>query len=192
MKKFLIEKYGKEQGKQIWYSTQQRIEVLLSDSKLATSKNRCDTLKNTILPRIALYLVLQDLPMEKADAYAVIREYLQTVVCTKMSKQYQRLENIPAFYYIFQRIFIQTTLTEDLWDATLEQKSKEDFAIDIHKCLWYDACVENKCPEICKLFCECDDENYGHLRKIGFHRTGSIGNGNEKCDFKFTNRKYQR
>ena len=55
----------------------------------------------------------------------------------------------------------------------------------ITKCLWHTACVENGCPELCRLFCDVDDVTYGGLNKIGFSRTKTLGYGGDCCDFHF-------
>lgn len=33
------------------------------------------------------------------------------------------------------------------------------------KCLWYTACIENNCEELCRLFCDVDNVTYGGLKK---------------------------
>ena len=45
--------------------------------------------------------------------------------------------------------------------------------------------MENGCPELCPLFCDVDDVNYGGLRKMGFSRTKTLGYGGDCCDFHF-------
>lgn len=189
MEKFLTDKYGETNGKDIFRQTNERIEKLLSESKLATSENRRKTLKNTILPRIALYEVLQERGMNKEEAYEVVHDYLLNVVCAKSKKQYKNMEKIPGFFAIFKRMFSKITVNSDLWTSNLKESNKNCFEVDITKCLWHDACNEAGSLEVCRLFCGCDDENYGDLKKIVFLRKGSLGRGNEMCDFKFVKRK---
>lgn len=189
MEKYLIEKYGEVEGKEIYKKTQERVTKLVAESKLATSEKRKDTLQNTILPRVALYQVLQERGIKKDDAYEVVHDYLHTVVCVKSIKQYKRMEKIPGFFTLFKKIFAKITLNSDLWTSTLKENSKDSLAINITRCLWHDACVEAGCPEICALFCGCDDENYSELKKMKFERKGSLGRGNDVCDFKFVRAK---
>lgn len=185
MEQYLISKYGETEGKEILKKTNERIKKLLSNFKLTTSEKRTDKLKDVILPRIALYEILQEKGIRKQDAYEVVAEYVQKVICKKTKKQYKTMEKIPGFFAIFKRMFTKVTLNSDFWTSTLKEYKKDCFAVDITKCLWHDACVEAGCPEVCPLFCNCDDENYGGLKKLKFIRKGSLGKGSSVCDFKF-------
>lgn len=161
----------------------ERLQLLLANTK-GKSKTQMKTLKNTILPRIALYQILQD-EKSKEEAYQIIKDYMTNVVCAEINKKYLMIEKLPLFSLIFQRIFISTVIKSDNWQAECVEDDKNGFKINIHKCLWYDACAENGCPELTRAFCECDNINYGSFRKIRFSRTGSIGMGSSMCDFQF-------
>lgn len=65
------------------------------------------------------------------------------------------------------------------------QKGKDYYNVTIKKCLWHDACVENDCADLCKLFCDVDDVTYGEVKKIGFSRTKTLGYGGDCCNFHF-------
>lgn len=184
MREFLISQFGENPGVRLFELQQKRLARLVAETK-GKSKNQMKTLTKTILPRIALYQVLLEVPTEQPEAYRVIQKYLIEVVCDRMKKSYRLFEKLPAFYSIFRKIFTSSVVKSDNWDSKLLHSDREYFSLDIHKCLWYDACAENKCPEICRLFCECDDINFGSLRKIAFIRNGSIGLGQSKCDFTF-------
>ena len=78
-----------------------------------------------------------------------------------------------------------TCFDPDLTPEEERQKGKDYYDVIIHRCLWYTACVENECPELCRLFCDVDDISYGGLKKIGFSRTKTLGYGGDCCDFHF-------
>lgn len=189
MEKFLIDKYGESKGKELWGLTNDKVTELMDKTNLATSKDRKDTLKNVIFSKPALYLVLQEKGLSKEEAYDVVYEFLHTVVCVKSKKQYQTIEKIPCFFTIFKKAFIGKMTKSDLWTGSLKYSGKDSFEVDITRCLWHDACNEAGCPEVCKLFCGNDDENFGELRKVKFIRKGTLGKGNEMCDFMFEKRK---
>ncbi|MDO5519909.1 MAG: L-2-amino-thiazoline-4-carboxylic acid hydrolase [bacterium] len=180
---FLNERYGKEKGTRV-YRMQQRTLKELVNEITTTSKTQQKTLKDTILPRIALYLTLQR-KMDKMKALDVVNDYLQSKVCEENIREYQKLEKLPCFFGLFKRIFTHIVLTSDNWTAKKVSSKPDAFQIDIHKCLWYDTCVEYGCPELTPLFCACDDTLYSALHKISFTRAGSIGRGNDICDFHF-------
>nr|WP_271716038.1 L-2-amino-thiazoline-4-carboxylic acid hydrolase [Anaeromicropila herbilytica] len=137
------------------------------------------------MPRIALYQIIQE-EKSKEESFRVIEEYMTNVVCVEMKRKYLLIEKLPLFSFVFKKIFIATVMKSDNWDAECVRNDKYGFKVIIHKCLWYDACVENGCPELTRAFCKCDDINYGSFHKIRFSRTGSIGMGSKMCDFQFS------
>ena len=57
-------------------------------------------------------------------------------------------------------------------------------AIDMIKCPYHDACVHYGCPELCPCFCDSDDITYNDLHPdLLWHRTKTLGRGNDCCDF---------
>jgi len=181
---FLTAKFGEEKGNNLYSMQQGRLRRLLQKAQKNHSPAQMKTLEKTILPRVALYQILQETP-EKADAYRIVKEYMVDVVCEKSKKQYFEMEQMPFFYDIFRKAFIFITLKSDNWSAELFCREKDKFTIHIHRCLWYSACKDNGCPELCRLLCDCDEINYGGLHKMKFAREGSIGKGQNFCDFTF-------
>lgn len=142
------------------------------------------TLTNTILPRIALYKVLQkeDLPKDEVTNY--MRKYMIEKIAQKKHSSTEKMEIVPGFYSIYGKVFLKIMHTTDLQKS--EQKCSKDFFDEtIKKCLWHTACIENDCPELCRLFCDVDNVTYGGLKKIGFTRTQTLGYDSECCDFHF-------
>lgn len=187
MEKYLINIYGEYYGKELYQKMRERLRRLLAKTK-GKSQTQMKTLKNTIMPRIALYQIIQE-EKSKEESYGIVKEYMTNVVCAEMRKKYLLVEKLPLFSFIFKRIFITTVMKSDNWAAECVQNDKNAFKVIIHKCLWYDACVENGCPELTRIFCECDDMNYGSFHKIRFSRMGSIGMGSKMCDFQFSKEK---
>lgn len=187
MEKFLLDIFGENYGTELYRKMLERLETLLTNTQ-GKSQTQMKTLKNTIMPRIALYQILKE-EKSKEDAFRIIEEYMTNVVCAGMKKKYLFIENLPLFSFIFKRIFITTVMKSDNWEAECVRNDKNCFKVIIHKCLWYDACVENDCPELTRVFCKCDDINYGSFHKIRFLRRGSIGMGAKMCDFQFSKEK---
>lgn len=182
MEKYLTTELGEEFGRTIYQKTQLRLKKLIENTK-QKSESQMKLLVNTILPRIALYQVL--LEEKEEDALEILKTYMCEVVGEKMHVKYSKMEKIPFFYSIYSRIFMAYTKKNDAWVCKVSSKDNSHFSLDIHKCLWHDACVENGCPELCQCFCMCDDVTYGGLRKIGFKRSQTLGTGGNMCDFTF-------
>nr|WP_158579343.1 L-2-amino-thiazoline-4-carboxylic acid hydrolase [Butyricicoccus sp. OF13-6] len=144
------------------------------------------TLVQTILPRIALYKVLQaELPAE--ETFTHMRTYMMDWVAAEKHAFTAKMEFVPGFYRIYSYCFLKIMRTSDLWESTQEH-DKTHFSASITKCLWHTACQENGCPELCPLFCDVDDVTYGGLHKLGFSRTKTLGCGGDCCDFRFFKR----
>ena len=88
------------------------------------------------------------------------------------------------FFSVFRWAFRKTTSSSDAWVSTFEEQP-EEFDLTIHQCLWHDTCVSCGCPEVCRFFCECDNYAFGDLKKVGFHRTQTLGTGGDCRDFHF-------
>lgn len=183
IKKFLFEEFGKEKGTVVFEKQNEVLKELITNTK-NKSKNQMKTLTNTILPRIALYKVLQkeDLPKDEVTNY--MRKYMIEKIAQRKHSSTAKMEIVPGFYSIYSKVFLKIMRTTDLQKS--EQKCGKDFFdVTIKKCLWHTACIENDCPELCRLFCDVDNVTYGGLKKIGFTRTQTLGYDGECCDFHF-------
>ena len=183
IKKFLFEEFGKEKGTVVFEKQNEVLKELITNTK-NKSKNQMKTLTNTILPRIALYKVLQkeDLPKDEVTNY--MRKYMIEKIAQRKHSSTVKMEIVPGFYSIYSKVFLKIMRTTDLQKS--EQKcGKGFFDVTIKKCLWHTACIENDCPELCRLFCDVDNVTYGGLKKIGFIRTQTLGYDGKCCDFHF-------
>lgn len=178
MKEMLIKEIGAEKGGEYLSAAKQKCGDWLAKTK-ETSPTRLKTMKESIIPRVAAYAVLKE---NGNDADSIFDGYVRNVAGPMMHDTYAKAEKLPGFWAVFKTAFIRITEKSDRWECE-SRKEKDRFFLDIHKCLWYDTCVECGYPEACRFFCECDNYTYGELNKIGFTRTQTLGTGGEKCDF---------
>ncbi len=183
IKAFLIQELGNEKGSAVFDQQEKILDELIQNIK-NKSQNQMQTLIQTILPRIALYKTLLNGDFQKEDVFKIMRKYMIDVVAAQKHSATVKQEMIPGFYYIYRNIFLKVLRTTDLWEST-QSCTKDSFDAAITKCLWHTACVENDCAELCPLFCDVDDVNYGGLKKMGFKRTKTLGYGGDCCDFHF-------
>lgn len=118
------------------------------------------------------------------DAEKLMEKYVREVQGPASHDRYAGLEWIPRFFSVFRWAFRKTTSSSDAWVSTFEEQP-EEFDLTIHQCLWHDTCVSCGCPEACRFFCECDNYAFGDLKRVGFHRTQTLGTGGDCCDFHF-------
>ncbi len=183
IKAFLIEELGEEKGKTLFEKQERMLNELIKNTKNKT-ENQMKTLIQTILPRIAMYKVLSKEGLLEDEVYKYMRKYMIDKVATKKHLSTAKMELIPGFYSIYSKIFLRIMRTTDLQES-VQKCGKDYFDVNIKKCLWHTACVENGCPNLCRLFCDVDNVTYGGLKKIGFTRTKTLGYGGDCCDFHF-------
>ena len=183
IRSFLIREFGEDKGSELFSQQESRLDAIIAGTADKT-ENQMKTLTQTILPRIALYKVLLDSGCAQEDVEALMRRYMLDVVAAQKHRSTARMERVPGFYAIYSRIFLRIMRTTDLQVST-QRCGKDYYDITITKCLWHTACVENECPELCRLFCDVDDVTYGGLQKIGFSRTKTLGYSGDCCDFHF-------
>ncbi len=188
MYNYLVDRFGQTKGDNLFAKEEVRLNELL-DKTVGKTKSQMKTLRVTIMPRIALYQVLQEEGYTKEEAYSIVKTYMVDVVSANMVKKFRKFDKIPFLYRLLKRNIKNNLINSDNWEATLVSEDKDSFAMDVHKCLWYDATVENNCPELCRAFCECDDITFAAFSKVEFYREGSLGMGSNKCDFKFAKAK---
>lgn len=180
---FLNEEFGEQKGAALFAKQEELLTSLIANTQ-GKSKNQMKTLSQTILPRIALYQALLQEELEKETVYTCMRKYMLEKVAAKKHASTKKMEKVPGFFSIYKAVFLKIMKKTDLQEST-QAKAKGSFDVTIHKCLWHTACVENGCPELCRLFCDVDDVTYGDLKKIGFSRTKTLGYGGDCCDFHF-------
>lgn len=180
---FLIEEFGAEKGSALFSKQEETLRELI-DRQKNKSKTQMKTLAGTILPSVALYQTLlqdcgdRDAAMERMARYQLGKAAQENHAFTA------RVERIPGFFALYSSIFRRIVRGADLWQST-QSHDRDHFNVTITKCLWHDTCVDCGCPELCRLFCESDNVNYGGLRKMGFTRNTTIGCGGDCCDFHF-------
>lgn len=148
------------------------------------TKNQLKTLKNTILPRIALYKALNNYGFSMEDSNNHMKNYMLNYIAKSKHNSMVKMEKVPGFYSLYSKMFLKIMRKTDLQQSKQKHNAKS-FDVTITKCLWHQACVENECPELCRLFCDVDNITYGELNKIGFTRTQTLGYGGDCCDFHF-------
>ena len=183
IQKFLIQEFGRENGIKLFEKQENLLQKLIENTK-DKSKNQMKTMVQTLLPRIALYKVFLNENTLQEKAYEYMRKYMIDFVAAKKHASMKKMEKVPGFYSIYSKIFLKYMRKTDLQES-VQTKGKDYYDVTIHRCLWHTACVENECPELCRLFCDVDDISYGGLEKIGFSRTKTLGYGGDCCDFHF-------
>lgn len=183
IKNFLFSELDTEVAQKIFDEQNNILDKIILNTFNKT-KNQLKTLKNTILPRIALYKALNNYGFSMEDSNNHMKNYMLNYIAKSKHNSMVKMEKVPDFYSLYSKIFLKIMRKTDLQQSKQKHDAKS-FDVTITKCLWHQACVENECPELCRLFCDVDNITYGELNKIGFTRTQTLGYGGDCCDFHF-------
>lgn len=183
IKNFLFSELDTEVAQKIFDEQNNILDKIILNAFNKT-KNQLKTLKNTILPRIALYKALNNYGFSMEDSNNHMKNYMLNYIAKSKHNSMVKIEKVPGFYSLYSKIFLKIMRKTDLQQSKQKHDAKS-FDVTITKCLWHQACVENECPELCRLFCDVDNITYGELNKIGFTRTQTLGYGGDCCDFHF-------
>lgn len=183
IKNFLFSELDTEAAQKIFDEQNNILDKIILHTFNKT-KNQLKTLKNTILPRIALYKALNNYGFSMEDSNNHMKNYMLNYIAKSKHNSMVKMEKVPGFYSLYSKIFLKIMRKTDLQQSKQKHDAKS-FDVTITKCLWHQACVENECPELCRLFCDVDNITYGELNKIGFTRTQTLGYGGDCCDFHF-------
>lgn len=183
IKNFLFSELDTEVAQKIFDEQNNILDKIILNAFNKT-KNQLKTLKNTILPRIALYKALNNYGFSMEDSNNHMKNYMLNYIAKSKHNSMVKMEKFPGFYSLYSKIFLRIMRKTDLQQSKQKHDAKS-FDVTITKCLWHQACVENECPELCRLFCDVDNITYGELNKIGFTRTQTLGYGGDCCDFHF-------
>ena len=183
IKNFLFSELDTEVAQKIFDEQNNILDKIILNAFNKT-KNQLKTLKNTILPRIALYKALNNYGFSMEDSNNHMKNYMLNYIAKSKHNSMVKMEKVPGFYSLYSKIFLKIMRKTDLQQSKQKHDAKS-FDVTITKCLWHQACIENECPELCRLFCDVDNITYGQLNKIGFTRTQTLGYGGDCCDFHF-------
>lgn len=174
----------------------ERSEKLISDMNNRLSALRKETeneskamklhLERQILPGIAAYETLSAV-MGKEQALAEIHRIVE-VRSYKIKKSVSKAARFAGMYKRIPKIFLKVTQKTFGRDAGFDYKiydtDKNTARLDMIKCPYHSVTARYGCPELCVCFCDSDDITYGDIHpKLKWQRNGTLGRGNDCCDF---------
>lgn len=167
------------------FAFEKRLGELCSEHAGA-SKERLRHLESQILPGIAAYETLQTV-MSEEEALQTVHGYVEARAY-RLKKAFLRLMRIPGLYKKVPGIFAAQTPKFFGISAGFEANEIRTtggvWRIDMTRCPYHDECVRCGCPELCHCFCDSDDITYDGLHpKLVWHRTKTLGRGDDRCDF---------
>lgn len=152
----------------------------------AASEKKMLHLKRQILPAIAVFKTLCSV-MSEDQAFDIVQGYVFNNA-NQARKTYEKLMKIPGAYRLMP--FAASKVIKRVFNEEAGFESKDImissgvWRVDMTKCPYNDVLKSYGCGRLCKLFCESDNICYADLHpKLVWHRTKTIGNGDDCCEF---------
>ena len=175
----------KAQSDALWQRATARLDGYLDRYSDLPKGVRLHT-ENKILPMAAVYLTVKE-AVDQATAYRIVED-AAVRKCADVKKTLRRLMKLPGMRSLFIRIW--DPLTRRIFGPnsgfknTFYPKRKGEYRMDVTACPYFRYLTELGCPELTRIFCENDERIYGDLPGIRFERTGTLGKGASRCDFR--------
>lgn len=172
------------QADALWQKATEKLAFLLAQHADLPKGVRFHT-DTRIFPSAAIYLTAKESLGEKA-AFAVI-ENAAVALTDSTGKKLAKLMRLPGMRSLFIRIW--NPLTRKIFGPdngfrnAFYPRKKGEYRMDVLACPYCRYFMELGCPELTKIYCENDERVYGNLPGIAFERTGTLGEGAQRCDF---------
>lgn len=158
----------------------------LRSEHAGAGRERLRHLESQILSGIAAYETLQTV-MSKKEALQTVHGYVERLAGAS-HKQLVALLRVPWLYRLVPGVFVKSMRSVFGPAAGFSPKELQTgngvWRVDMMKCPYLDTCAEYGCPELCRCFCDSDDISYAGLHpKLVWHRTKTLGRGDDRCDF---------
>ncbi len=184
----LVEQHGPNKAQALIAQVQKRYEELYRTRPRYDHPALRMHLEKNILPGVALYQVLLAEKGDQAAALAEVELLLQaSAVESGLRKATANLKYVPEPFRLLRLItplIMQYGYPASGWETEFVEVSSQRIAFNIHRCFYLNTLTSYGAPELTRLFCQMDDVVYEALpASIRWERTGTLGRGNEMCDF---------
>ena len=175
----------KEEANALWLQATERLSAILTRYADLPRAMRFHT-ESRIFPSAAIYLTAKERLGEKT-AFSIV-ENAAVALTDQLGKKLARLMRLPGMRSLFVRVWdplVRKVFGPDNgFRNAFYPKQKGEYRMDVLACPYCRYFTELGCPELTKIYCENDERTYGNLPGIAFERTGTLGKGADRCDFR--------
>ncbi|SHI57935.1 L-2-amino-thiazoline-4-carboxylic acid hydrolase [Clostridium cavendishii DSM 21758] len=190
--KHCISKFGEDIGNMIYETAENILAKMKSEVDYKNSKAIKWHMDKNMLPTIAMYFAFKKFDVTCERAYEYTGEILK-IACEKVQNKNKFLGKMPFGYKLFKvtcKSLIEKQYPQEGWDIEWIKYDNKEIHVDFKTCIYMETTKKYNCSELCPLFCSNDDITLGGFApNIIFERNGTIGRGQDKCDFYFINGK---
>ena len=123
IKNFLFSELDTEVAQKIFDEQNNILDKIILNAFNKT-KNQLKTLKNTILPRIALYKALNNYGFSMEDSNNHMKNYMLNYIAKSKHNSMVKMEKVPGFYSLYSKIFLKIMRKTDLQQSKQKHDAK--------------------------------------------------------------------
>ena len=169
----------------LWQRATERLSAILTRYADLPKAMRFHT-EDRIFPSAAIYLTAKERLGEEA-AFGIV-ENAAVELTDQLGRKLARLMRLPGMRSLFVRIWdplVRKVFGPDNgFRNVFYPRQKGEYRMDVLACPYCRYFTELGCPELTRIYCENDERTYGNLPGIAFERTGTLGKGADRCDFR--------
>lgn len=182
------EEFGTEAGMERYQKTEQRYQALQDEYQKAQNPAIREHLLRNLFPPLAYYQTLRSDGFSQQAALELVEKETEKAALEKKTAM-ESMTKLP-FTYLMYRLFVKKFMAKNFptegWDTQWLERSGTSIRFHLNRCLYWDICQKEGCPELCQVYCKNDDIAFaGLLPKIRFERSQTFGTGGTCCDFCF-------
>ncbi len=174
-----------EEAGALWRQATEKLSAILSEHADLPGAMRFHT-ESRIFPAAAIYLTAKE-RLGDHTAFGIV-ENAAVDRTDALGKKLARLMRLPGMRSLFIRIWdplVRKVFGPDNGFRNVFYPKREgEYRMDVLECPYCRYFTELGCPELTRIYCENDERTYGNLPGIAFERTGTLGKGADRCDFR--------
>ncbi len=175
----------KDEADALWLQAAERLSGILTRYADLPKAMRFHT-EDRILPSAAIYLTAKE-RLGEETAFSIV-ENAAIELTDQLGKKLARMMRLPGMRSLFVRVWdplVRKVFGPDNgFRNAFYPKQKGEYRMDVLACPYCRYFTELGCPELTRIYCENDERTYGNLPGIAFERTGTLGKGADRCDFR--------
>jgi hypothetical protein len=178
--------FEEAQAKRILSEIQKTYIELVKTTSQAAHGSQWRLFLKRVAPAIAIYTVLGKEEIASAKAIEWIDTLFQEVLF-KVQKQGMKLvgklpDPYPLVRYSLRAMSRNSYLPNS---EQIIEDSDNCFAMNVKRCYYFDMMQRYNVPELTACFCHTDDWLSAMMPKVTWHRTSTLAQGTDHCDFRW-------
>lgn len=173
----------KDQADELWDKAEKKLASIMAQYPDLPEGVRSHT--ENIFPAAAVYLCAKE-ELGEETAYRIIED-AAIKVSSDANRTLSKIMKIPGMPGLFLSIWEPVTKKKfgpsSGFENVFYAKVNKEYRMDVTACPYVRYFTELGCFELAKIFCANDDRVYGNLPGLEFRRKGTLGRGDDRCDF---------